>query len=184
MVTCPPEVSVRPYEQSSHEEKLWDCKQAFERELGAKTGDSEKADIYNSKLTTTYHNRWLEWVSHCAALDPGCIAVATVDDCTQTHSSNKKATEVDGYAGYAFLLPGLFGFIWDAAVLNELYVVPSYRGEGVADALFEVILATAREQTLPVNRLVLDVDPENERARKFYDRHGCNRWGEMLTRSL
>lgn len=197
-MNCPPEISICPYEQLADEQPLWECKQAFERELGAKTGDSEKADIYDSKLTTTYHDRWVAWVNYCVRIDPGCIAVAVIDDHTEMHDgteiektdepsgnqSHTRTAETQTLAGYAFLLPELFGFIWDAAVLNELYVSPSYRGEGVADALFEAILTTARKQTLPVNRLVLDVDPKNDRARAFYDRHGCNRWGKMLTRSL
>lgn len=197
-MSCPPEITIRPYEQLSDEKALWKCKQAFERELGAKTGDAEKSDLYQSKLTATYHDRWLAWVSHCVGIDPGCIAVAMIDDHTEVcdhptvnnintlnnDRNGTKTAKTNTLVGYAFLLPELFGFIWDAAVLNELYVAPSYRGEGVADALFEAILTIAREQTLPVNRLVLDVDPKNDRARAFYDRHGCDRWGEMLTRSL
>ncbi len=42
----------------------------------------------------------------------------------------------------------------------------------------------AREQDTPLERVVLDVDPDNERARAFYDRWGFEPWGEILARSL
>jgi len=45
-------------------------------------------------------------------------------------------------------------------------------------------LSVARDQSLPLDRLVLDVDPDNERARAFYDRWGFEPWGEMVAREL
>jgi GNAT superfamily N-acetyltransferase len=90
----------------------------------------------------------------------------------------------DGLDGYLFLLPERLAFVWDAAVLNEVYVRPERRGTGLADALMERAVAHARGQDLPLDRLVLDVDRENERARSFYDRHGFAHWGEMVARDL
>lgn len=115
-MNCPPEISICPYEQLADEQPLWECKQAFERELGAKTGDSEKADIYDSKLTTTYHDRWVAWVNYCVRIDPGCIAVAVIDDHTEMHDSTEiektdepsgnqshtRTAETQTLAGYAF----------------------------------------------------------------------------------
>jgi ribosomal protein S18 acetylase RimI-like enzyme len=75
-------------------------------------------------------------------------------------------------------------FVWDAAVLNEIYVSPEARGTGVADDLMDAAVSLAREQDLPLDRLVLDVDRENERARAFYERHGFDHWGEMVARDL
>jgi ribosomal protein S18 acetylase RimI-like enzyme len=74
--------------------------------------------------------------------------------------------------------------IWDAAVLNELFVRPAHRGTGVADDLLEAALDVARGQDLPLDRIVLDVDPSNERARAFYERFGFAPWGEMVAREL
>ena len=74
--------------------------------------------------------------------------------------------------------------IWDAAVLNEIFVAPEHRGGGVADDLMHAALALASDQDLPLDRLVLDVDPANERAKGFYDRHGFEPWGEMVARPL
>jgi ribosomal protein S18 acetylase RimI-like enzyme len=74
--------------------------------------------------------------------------------------------------------------VWDAAVLNEIYVAGPRRGTGVADELMEAALAVARGQELPMERIVLDVDRDNERARAFYERYGFEPWGEMVAREL
>jgi ribosomal protein S18 acetylase RimI-like enzyme len=69
-------------------------------------------------------------------------------------------------------------------VVNELYLAPAYRGTGVADDLMTAAVDVARRQDLPLDRLLLDVDPENARAAAFYDRHGFEPWGEILARRL
>jgi len=61
--------------------------------------------------------------------------------------------------GYVFVLPERLAMIWDAAVINELYVVPESRGTGVADELMGAAVALAGDQDLPLDRIVLDVDP-------------------------
>jgi len=48
----------------------------------------------------------------------------------------------------------------------------------------ESAIETARTQDLPLDRLVLDVDADNERAYRFYERHGFSTWGEMVARKL
>ncbi|WP_255149071.1 GNAT family N-acetyltransferase [Halorarius halobius] len=158
--------TVRPY-RSADDDALWRLKAAFERELGA-TGDDAKASAYDDKLTDDYRRRWLDWVDRCTG-DEDCIFVAPGDE---------------GLAGYVFLLPERLAFVWDAAVVNEVFVRPAQRGTGVADALLERALDHAREQALPLDRVVLDVDRENERARAFYERHGFEGWGEMVARDL
>jgi ribosomal protein S18 acetylase RimI-like enzyme len=157
---------IRPYD-SDDADALWRLKRAFETAMGD-TDDETKAAAYDAKLTGDYRTDWLAWVRRCTD-DEECLFVA----------------ERDGdLVGYLFLLPERLVFVWDAAVLNEVYVVPEYRGTGVADDLMERGLACAREQSLPLDRLVLDVDGENERAKGFYDRYGFTRWGEMVARNL
>ena len=174
-------VDVRPYDPDRDADGLYELKFAFERALGENTGGDEKAAAYEGKLTTGYRERWLGWVDRCVADDERCVTVA-VDE-------SRAAAGVDGngtgaLVGYVFLLPERLAMIWDAAVVNELYVAPDHRGTGVADDLMDAAVALARDQDLPLDRIVLDVDPANERAKGFYDRHGFELWGEMVARPL
>jgi GNAT superfamily N-acetyltransferase len=160
--------TVRPY-RPSDAAALWELKRGFELGLGSGTGGDEKRAAYAAKLTDDYRTRWLAWVDRCVEEEPDCVQLAVHDE---------------GPIGYVFVLPESLAFVWDAAVLNELYLDPPARGTGVADDLMEAALACARAQELPLDRLVLDVDRENDRARAFYDRWGFDHWGEMVAREL
>lgn len=161
-------MDLRPYEESTDRDDLWSLKRAFERELGAGTGDEDKRDAYEGKLTSDYRTRYLDWVDRCMAEESNAVTVA----------------ERDGLVGYVFVLPESMAMIWDAAVLNEIYVSPAHRGTALADDLLAVALDVARSQSLPLDRLVLDVDPANDRAAAFYRRHGFMPWGEIVARDL
>ncbi|WP_276258350.1 GNAT family N-acetyltransferase [Haloglomus litoreum] len=169
-----PDPAVRPYDPARDADALWAGKRAFELGLG-EAGDTEKEAAYAGKLTDDYREDWLAWVRRCVETDPGCVLVAVPE---------RSAERGPPLAGYAFLLPERLAFVWDAAVLNELWVAPRNRGTGLADDLFEGVLAHARGQELPLDRLLLDVDAENERARAFYERHGFTGWGELVARDL
>lgn len=161
-------MEIRAYEPGD-EAGLWDCKRAFELGLGADTGGEEKAAKYEGKLDADYREEWFEWVGRCTDSDPRCVTVA-VD-----------AGEV---VGYVFVLPESHRFIWDSAVLNEIFVAAAHRGTGVADDLMAAAVDLAEDQELPLDRLVLDVDRENDRAQAFYERHGFEHWGELVAREL
>ena len=165
------DADVRPYAPDRDREGLWALKRAFELGLGEKGGE-EKESTYEGKLDASYRERYLAWVERCVA-DEDCVLVADAPD--------DAGHDLDGYL---FLLPERLAFVWDAAVLNEVYVRPARRGSGLADALMERAVEHARGQDLPLDRLVLDVDRENERARSFYARHGFAHWGEMVARDL
>jgi GNAT superfamily N-acetyltransferase len=160
--------TVRPFREDDTDE-LWSLKRGFELGLGGSTGGEDKRARYAAKLTDDYREEWLAWVGRCVDEDPDCVQVAAHEE---------------GPIGYAFVLPASLAFIWDAAVLNEVYLDPPARGTGVADDLMEAALDCARAQDLPLDRLVLDVDRENDRARAFYDRWGFEHWGEMVARPL
>ena len=163
------EADIRPYDAGTDADGLYDCKLAFERGLGEGTGGEEKAAAYDRKLTDAYRERWLAWVDRCVAEEPRCVTVA-VDD--------------GAVVAYVFCLPERLSMIWDAAVINEVYVAPEYRGTGLADDLMDAALALAADQDLPLDRILLDVDPANERARGFYARRGFEPWGELIARPV
>jgi ribosomal protein S18 acetylase RimI-like enzyme len=163
-------MEIRPYNQSEDKTHLWDLKQAFETELATGTGGKKKQAAYDAKLTEGYQKRYFGWVERCVSDESRCMMLAVDEDSEPV--------------GYVFVLPERLAMIWDAAVVNELYVSPEYRGTGVADELMGLAYTLAREQDLPLKRLVLDVDPENDRARAFYNRHGFKPWGEMVAKQL
>ena len=162
-------MEIRPYDPERDAEDFWALKRAFELGLGKGTGGDEKADVYAAKIDDAYRTRYLDWVNRCVDDDERCVTVAE---------------EEGELLGYVFVLPERLSMIWDAAVLNELFVASDARGTGVADELMDAAVALARDQDLPLDRLVLDVDRENDRAQAFYDRHGFDHWGEMVARKL
>lgn len=168
------EPTVRAYDPAHDTEALWAAKRAFERGLGA-AGDADKEATYEGKLTDDYREEWLDWVRGCVTDDPGCVLVAERPD---------EPGDGSPLAGYVFLLPERLAFVWDAAVVNELWVAEPLRGTGLADDLLERALDHARAQDLPLDRVLLDVDAENERARAFYERCGFEPWGELVAREL
>ncbi|WP_276279209.1 GNAT family N-acetyltransferase [Halorussus caseinilyticus] len=200
------DVRLRPYDPDRDPHDLWDLKRGFELGLGSGTGGEDKQAVYEGKLTDEYGERYLDWVFWCTKHDPRCVTVAEVRDgadetdaddaeSNQNNSGSnredaeenkKESTEQEkmSLAGYVFVLPQQLAMIWDAAVLNEIYVRPEYRGTGVADDLMDAAVESAADQDLPLDRLVLDVDRENDRAQAFYDRHGFEHWGEMVARKL
>jgi ribosomal protein S18 acetylase RimI-like enzyme len=167
---------VRPYTDADRD-ALWALKRGFETGLGEGTGSEDKQAAYEAKLDADYRRRWLDWVDCCVTENPGCVQVAD--------ARGSVSDDVDGaLAGYVFVLPESLAFVWDAAVLNEVYVDPAARGTGVADDLLDAALAVARDQDLPLDRMILDVDRENERAKAFYERYGFEHWGELVARDL
>lgn len=165
------DATIPPYDPTANRDRraLWGLKRGFETGIGETTGGADNSSRYESKLTERYRRRWLEWVDRCVDDEPRCLSLGETDG---------------GVAGYVFLLPERLSFVWDAAVVHELYVVPEERGEGVADALFERAIEVAEGQALPLDRLLLDVDRDNERARRFYERYGFEPWGDIVARKL
>lgn len=166
---------VRPYDSVDPDDAagLWSLKEAFERELGGK--DAEKAEKYDGKLTDDYRERYLDWVARCTE-NEDCLLLAV--------DGERNGDEDEAIVGYAFMLPEEMAMVWDAAVLNEIYVVPEHRGTGLAGELLEAGLDHARTQELPLDRVVFDVDPDNERAYAFYAKFGFETWSEMVSRDL
>ncbi|GAA4532983.1 N-acetyltransferase [Mycobacterium paraffinicum] len=75
------------------------------------------------------------------------------------------AADDDRIVGYAMLIRD-----GDAAELSKIYVAPEHHGSGVATALMDLALATAREWG--VRRVWLGVNQANQRAQRFYAKSG------------
>ena len=56
------------------------------------------------------------------------------------------------------------------ALLDELYVVPALRGQGIGSAVMERLLSTAR--TSDIDAIEINVDEGDIDAQRFYVRHG------------
>lgn len=55
-------------------------------------------------------------------------------------------------------------------LLDELYVVPALRGQGIGSALLDLVEAVARQRGAEL--LEVNVDGDDTDARRFYERHG------------
>ena len=78
-----------------------------------------------------------------------------------------------GHPGDAVGLITLRPNVWFAgpvALLDELYVAPRRRGQGIGSAIVEHVLLVTR--TMGVGLIEINVDEGDVDARRFYERHG------------
>lgn len=132
-------------------------------------------------LDTMARAIWVETFAHsCSAEDMAMYLAkaygpdgALIRDLADPAHLFRLACDGDAIVGYAKLsapwLPeGTFGP--RAKQLSQLYVARSHHGTGVARALMDWTIATARAHG--ADELVLTVWEHNDRARRFYDRLG------------
>lgn len=111
-----------------------------------------------------------------AAADDGSTDVAhdhadTADDADTTDDADT-ADDPERIVGFVMFGPETGSFDLDVSrgVVENLYVLPAYRGEGRGSALLEA--AETRLFERGFDRVCLDVMAGNEAARRFYARHG------------
>lgn len=63
-----------------------------------------------------------------------------------------------------------YWFVVDELHINNLAVLPTYRGQGIASAILERLLADG--QRARTQRILLEVRQSNEPARRLYERFG------------
>jgi GNAT superfamily N-acetyltransferase len=56
------------------------------------------------------------------------------------------------------------------ALLDELYVVPEHRDQGIGSAVIDLLVATCRQRG--VSAIEIGVDAPDVDAQRFYERHG------------
>jgi GNAT superfamily N-acetyltransferase len=79
-----------------------------------------------------------------------------------------------GFRGYACLYWHFSSTrATEAVLMNDLFVVPEARGEGVGRALIEASAAVARERGAPI--LEWTTEPGNATAQRLYDTTGAER---------
>lgn len=79
----------------------------------------------------------------------------------------------DSLSGYAIV-----GSQWGTVYLHRIAVRPEYSGQGVGSALLLAAIAWGRRSG--AQSIVLNVRPDNERAKGFYARHGFVETGTAL----
>ena len=132
-------------------------------------------------LDTMARQIWLETFGHSASADDIALYVAEafgpqgrlIASLADPAHQIRLACSETAIAGFAKLSP-----LWldDPAItpgaqqLSQLYVARPWHGRGVAQALMDWTIATARQSG--ASALVLTVWEENHRAKAFYDRYG------------
>jgi ribosomal protein S18 acetylase RimI-like enzyme len=67
--------------------------------------------------------------------------------------------------------------------MNELYVLPDYRGQGVGSSLVELVLDAAKKRGVK-HCLVYSATNDHDAVLRFYRRHKFNTWYVQLWRDL
>lgn len=89
-------------------------------------------------------------------------------------------TPLGAPVGYALITPPDLPIPTDARhdiELKRIYLLADWQGGGHGDHLIDLVLAEARARH--ARRLLLAVYPQNDRARRFYARHGFAEIGEL-----
>jgi GNAT superfamily N-acetyltransferase len=89
------------------------------------------------------------------------------------------AALVAGEPAVAVALVTLRPNVWyegPVALLDELYVVPERRGQGIGSAVIELLLSLARERGVAL--VEINVDEGDVDAQGFYERHGFSATAE------
>jgi ribosomal protein S18 acetylase RimI-like enzyme len=97
---------------------------------------------------------------------------------SEAHRTNRAgttfvATNEDGVAGYAIV-----GSQWGTVYLHRIAVHPDHAGQGLGGALLTASIDWGDRSG--GRSIILNVRPENTRARRFYERHGFSDTGTRL----
>jgi GNAT superfamily N-acetyltransferase len=88
-------------------------------------------------------------------------------------AGNETIAILVGTPAVAVALVTLRPNVWYAgqvALLDELYVVPRLRGQGIGSAIVDELVSISRARS--VDLIEINVDERDVDARRFYERHG------------
>lgn len=110
-----------------------------------------------------------------AAYGPRGAMVADFQDASINWRVAEAAGELIAYAKIRPLVAPAPDPKRGAMELQQIYVLPQWHGKGVAEALMRWSIDLARQQGAP--ELYLTVFDHNERAKRFYGKHGFSEVG-------
>jgi GNAT superfamily N-acetyltransferase len=124
-----------------------------------------------SQIASLYHSVWHETI---VALMPAPEAarrtlVFFIDRMAALQPTTFVAEKGRTIAGFAS---------WSGAMLGQLYVAAPYRGTGVAQALLQAVEQTMAAEGVPEAELYCISG--NDRACRFYERHGWRHSGSIV----
>lgn len=133
-------------------------------------------DLFCRSFTTTFGHLYpphelAEWLE-------GCSEARFREECGSAGYACILGEDAEGrLLGYATLGPQDLGLSPDRRwwVLRQLYLEEAAKGTGLAHALMERVFAECRARD--VQELYLTVWVDNQRARRFYERHGFEEVG-------
>lgn len=139
-------------------------------------GDEQRPEHHGSRIATVADAAAVAGLLHDFNEefgDPSPGADVLTARLSQLLSADRTLALVAGEPPAGVALLTLRSNVWydtPVAVLDELYVAPSVRGQGIGSALIESCCALLRARG--VEWMEINVDGEDRDARRFYERHG------------
>jgi len=135
------------------------------------------ADLFRDSFVATFGHLYSD--EDLGAFLAGVHRQAFEDELADPRFTIRLAEEDGALAGFAKLGPDdLPGASPGSVELYQLYVLEPWKGRGVAIALMDWAIATARKQGAAQLRLTVYV--ANHRARRFYGRYGFEEVGKYV----
>ncbi|UTF55674.1 GNAT family N-acetyltransferase [Natronosalvus rutilus] len=155
-------MDLRPIRATEIQEVVRNLWRPFAEDMESRNKRFELADDAEQAMASNFSNGLRQ--------DDVFIFVAEVDN------------EVIGYLLFEIRdAPPIFTRERDCA-LDQLYVKPEYRGEGIGQALIDRAVMIGEEKG--AETIVLTIDAKNEGALKFFDDLGYNIWRHHLFKPI
>lgn len=132
--------------------------------MGVRQAQRDDARLVAAMLSA-FNTEFDTWVPEIAELERRFEALLTRDDVVVVVSEDP---DPGGFA-LVTLRPSPY-YDGPVAALDEMYVVPARRGEGLGTAIMTLLLGLLRQREC--GEVQINVDEHDEGARRFYEAHG------------